>query len=221
MRGLSSLSPILDDARRCTPSAVSTTYRRLAPVYDIVYGIGLEHGRRCAMRRLAPRAGERILEIGVGTGLSARDYPERCRVTAIDLSEQMLARARTRLARRGASHVSLCRMDAAALACPDAYFDAVYAAYVLNVVPDPVRAVGEMLRVCRGGGRIVLLNHFASSGRANAAARLGWQVAARIGGINWQLELAGFLGAAGLTPASVDKVNLGISSVVVCHKHSQ
>ena len=78
-----------------------------------------------------------------------------------------------------------------------------------------------MRRVCRPGGRLVLLNHFAPNGAANAASRLTWYLAARIAGINWDLELAGFLQAAGLTASSVDEVNFGVSSVVVCDRPSE
>src|SRR5262245_27498450 len=119
------LRPTRADARHRTSAAVATVYRRLAPFYDVVYGAGLEHGRHVAMQRLAPRPGERILEIGVGTGLSACAYPPGCRVMAIDLSAAMLARARTRLTRRRIAHVALCQMDAGRLAYPDECFDAV------------------------------------------------------------------------------------------------
>src|SRR5262245_2253334 len=112
---------------------IESLYSRFAPFYDVIYGSTLQHGRRRAMVRLAPRAGESILEVGVGTGLSAVHYPPGCRVTAIDLSADMLGRARARIARHGTHHVRLCRMDAAHLACRDAEFDAVYAPYVLNV----------------------------------------------------------------------------------------
>lgn len=212
------LRPTRDDERHRTTDAVTAVYRRLAPVYDVLYGVGLEHGRRCAVRRLAPRAGERILEIGVGTGLSARRYPPGCRVAAIDVSEAMLARAGARLRRGGVSHVRLLRMDASCLAFADAQFDAVYAPYVLNVVADPFAVAAEMVRVCRPGGRLVLLNHFAPDGGRPPAARLGWYVASRLAGINWEVDLAQFLRAAGLTAVSVDQVNLGVSSVVVCER---
>ena len=144
---------------------VESIYQRLAPLYDLIYGIALQHGRRHAMTRLAPARGESILEIGVGTGLSATAYPPDCRVVAIDLSGAMLHRARRRLGRQRLQHVSLCRMDATRLAFPDACFDAVYAPYVVNVVRDPVEAAREMRRVCRPGGRIVLLNHFSERRR--------------------------------------------------------
>src|SRR4029079_19544763 len=98
----------------------------------------VEPGRRRGMKRLAPAHGEVVLEIGVGTGLSAVAYPASCRVVGIDISPAMLARARMRLRKCGARHVSLCLMDAERLAFADASFDAVYAPYVLNVLPDPV-----------------------------------------------------------------------------------
>src|SRR5262249_46825467 len=139
---------------------VETVYQRLAPIYDLIYGAMLQPGRRRAMARLAPRAGESILEIGVGTGFGLMADPAGCRVVAIDLSAPMIERAAARVKRRTIAHLSLCRMDAARLAFPDAHFDAVYAPYVINVVSEPVQAAREMLRVCRPGGRLVLLNHF-------------------------------------------------------------
>ena len=197
---------------------VEAVYERLAPIYDLVYGVTLAPGRRRALARLAPAAGESILEIGVGTGLSAVDYPMGCRVAAIDLSAPMLARAQSRFDRRGVQHVMLCRMDAARLAFPDAQFDAVYAPYVMNVVPDPVGVAREMLRVCRPAGRIVLLNHFGRAGSADSpVGRVIGRVAAGMG-MNWHVDLGSFLKDAGLTARSVEHVNLPrVSSVVVCH----
>jgi phosphatidylethanolamine/phosphatidyl-N-methylethanolamine N-methyltransferase len=198
---------------------VDSVYRRIAPIYDLVYGLGLQHGRRRAMARLAPKDGESILEVGVGTGLSALQYPPGCRVAAIDLSAPMLARARGRLTRRRVEHVRLCRMDAARLGFPDACFDAVYAPYVINVVDNPLRVAREMIRVCRPGGRLVLLNHFASRDRPDPIAiSLAGRLATSATGVNWNLELETFLRKAGLTPSTVEPVNLKISLIVVCSK---
>jgi phosphatidylethanolamine/phosphatidyl-N-methylethanolamine N-methyltransferase len=162
------------------------------------------------MTRLAPSWGESILEIGVGTGLSAVQYPRGCRVVAIDVSAHMLERAQTRLRRRGVRHVTLCRMDGAHLAFPDAQFDAVYAPYVMNVVADPATVAREMLRVCRPSGRLVLLNHFDRADIGRLASRAG---------VNWHVDLHALLRTVGLTALSVEGVNLPrVSSVVVCRK---
>jgi phosphatidylethanolamine/phosphatidyl-N-methylethanolamine N-methyltransferase len=191
----------------------STIYQRLAPVYDLIYGSTLEPGRRRAMKRLAPASGEFILEVGVGTGLSAVEYPRRCRVIAIDSSPAMLSRARSRFLRRSVDHVSLCAMDAAHLGFPDAFFDAVYAPYVMNVVADPVAVAREMLRVCRPGGRLVLLNHFDDVSGSWLSDLLG-RVATRAG-VNWRMDLRGFLKDTGLVVRSVERVNVPAVSAVV------
>jgi phosphatidylethanolamine/phosphatidyl-N-methylethanolamine N-methyltransferase len=197
--------------------AIEPLYAQLAPLYDVIYGGALQHGRGRAMERLAPRAGESILEVGVGTGISAVHYPRECRVTAIDLSAAMLDRARTRIVRHGTTHVRLCRMDAARLAFREAQFDAVYAPYVLNVVPDPVGVAREMLRVCRPHGRIVLLNHFNHAATRNIVnSVVGW-MAGLVSDVNWNLDLDRLLHEAGLVAIDVEPVNVPrVSSVVLC-----
>jgi phosphatidylethanolamine/phosphatidyl-N-methylethanolamine N-methyltransferase len=171
------------------------------------------------MARLAPGPGESILEIGVGTGLSALQYPRDCRVAAIDLSAHMIERAQARLARRGVDHVALCRMDAARLAFPDAQFDAIYACYVMNVVPDPVKVARELVRVCKPAGRIVLLNHFDHGGSASRPVdRFIGRLVTRVG-VDWHVNLRSFLERAGLRAESIELVNVPrVSSVVVCYK---
>jgi phosphatidylethanolamine/phosphatidyl-N-methylethanolamine N-methyltransferase len=198
---------------------VESIYRRLAPVYDLMYGVALEHGRRQAIARLAPAKGESVLEVGIGTGLSTVRYPSDCRVVGIDLSDAMLDRARQRLARRNVTHVTLCRMDVSHLAFADNSFDAVLAAYLINVVPSPVAAAREMLRVCRPGGRVVLLNHFREPRVGDSVGRILGQIAWRAGGAQWDLDLQTLLREAGLHAVSIDRVNLPrVSSVVVCRK---
>ena len=114
------------------------------------------------------RPGDRVLEVGVGTGINASLYPRDCSVTGIDLSSPMLEKARERVARKGVRNVRLLQMDAANLKFADDTFDIVYAPYVISVVPDPVAVTREMVRVCRPGGRIVILNHFRSKSRVGA-----------------------------------------------------
>lgn len=200
-------------------SSAESIYQRLAPFYDVVYGAGLQPGRRLAMQRLTPRRGESILEVGVGTGLSAVAYPTGCRVVAIDLSAPMLARAQTRLTRRQVRHVALARMDAGQLAFDAHQFDAVYAAYLINVVPDPLAVTRELLRVLRPGGRLVLLNHFGSvPGTNRVLGHLLGRVARRIG-VNWEIDLGCYLRDTGLVAQSVEATNIPrVSAVVVCRK---
>src|SRR5262249_17118758 len=180
------VQPKREARRRMT---VESVYARLAPLYDLLYGATLQPGRRRAMARLAPEPGERILEVGVGTGVGLIAYPPGCRVVAIDLSAPMIERAAMRLGRNRIEHVTLGRMDAARLAFPDAMFDAVYAPYVINVVSDPVQTAREMLRVCRPGGRMVLLNHFDRvPGSPTALDRLVGTLATRVSRVNWHLD---------------------------------
>src|SRR6476660_9642540 len=142
---------------------VSRVYENLASVYDFTFGPALHPGRVDAIRRMGIRAGDRVLEVGVGTGINVALYPRDCAVTGIDLSSSMLEKARERIARKGVRNVRLLQMDAANLKFADDSFDIVYAPYVISVVPDPVAVTREMRRVCRPGGRIVILNHFRSS----------------------------------------------------------
>ncbi len=205
------------DAGVATQASVNAVYARLAPVYDVVYGALLQPGRRRALARLGAVAGERILEVGVGTGWTARRYPAGCRVAAIDVSGPMLARAADRLARQGVTHVRLARMDAMRMAFADGAFDAVYAPYVLNVVPDPLRAVQEIARVCRPGGRVVLLNHFDRTRDTTALDRAIGHLAGLVSGVNWHLDLEPLLAATGLRALSMEAVNMPrVSAVVVC-----
>jgi phosphatidylethanolamine/phosphatidyl-N-methylethanolamine N-methyltransferase len=200
-------------------SAVEVLYERLAPVYDLVYGLGLHHGRQLALERLAPADGQRICEVGIGTGLSAVGYPRGCEVVGVDLSAAMLARARRRVERRGMRHVRLCRMDAGRLAFTGGGFDAVYAAYVINVVPDPIATTRELMRVLRPGGRLVLLNHFANApGHRGIVDRWLGRAATRLGGTQWDIDLDAFLTGTGLVPRSIEPVNAGISTLLVCHR---
>jgi phosphatidylethanolamine/phosphatidyl-N-methylethanolamine N-methyltransferase len=199
---------------------VEAVYHRLAPVYDLLYGALLQPGRRRAMARLAPKSGESILEVGVGTGFGLRAYPRGCRVVAIDVSEPMIARACARLQRHRIEHVALCRMDAAQLAFGDATFDAVYAPYVINVVSDPIRAAREMLRACRPGGRLVLLNHFDRVDRSpDAVQQVVGRLASRVSRVNWHLDYETFVRESGLAVQSVEAVNFAnVSCVVLCGK---
>ncbi|HVC54109.1 MAG TPA: class I SAM-dependent methyltransferase [Stellaceae bacterium] len=139
------------------------TYRWVSGSYDIVFGPVFHPGRKEAVRIANDRPGQRILEVGVGTGLSLPHFRRDSHVTGIDISEEMLAKARRRVEEEKLAHVDgLHVMDAEHMEFPDNSFDAVLALYVAPVVPDPARFCEEMRRVCIPGGTIVLVNHFMS-----------------------------------------------------------
>jgi phosphatidylethanolamine/phosphatidyl-N-methylethanolamine N-methyltransferase len=201
---------------------VTRVYENLAWVYDFTFGPALHRGRMQAIQRMGIRPGDRVLEVGVGTGINAPLYPRDCAVTGIDLSEPMLEKARDRVARNAIRNVRLVEMDAADLKFADGTFDIVYAPYLISVVPDPVAVAREMRRVCRPGGRIIILNHFRSAGRF--AARLERLIApfTLYLGFKSDLDLPAFLVQAELNPISIEKVNLPrIWSLVTCEKDHQ
>lgn len=136
-------------------------YRRYARGYDLYFGALLQPGRRAVVAQMDCRPGERILEVGVGTGLSLSLYPRHVVVTGIDLSEEMLMRARVRKARERWTHVAaLLSMDAEHMQFVDNSFDKVVAMYVVSVTPHPARLVREMRRVCQPDGGLFVVNHF-------------------------------------------------------------
>ena len=198
---------------------VARVYENLAWVYDLVFGPALHPGRVDAIRRMGIKPGDRVLEVGVGTGINASLYPSDCSVTGIDLSSSMLEKARDRVARKGVRNVRLLQLDAASLKFADDSFDIVYAPYVISVVPDPVAVTREMRRVCRPGGRIVILNHFRSQNRTMAhVERLISPFTVHIG-FKSDLDLPAFLAQAELQPVSIQKVNVPrIWSLVTCVK---
>jgi len=163
---------------------VAEAYGRWAPVYDLVFGRVFEHGRRASIDA-AERVGGRILEVGVGTGISLPDYAPGNRVFGIDISEGMLRKARSRVAELGLAHVEgLAVMDAERLEFPDDSFDVVVAQYVVTAVPNPEAALDEFARVVRPGGEIVLTSRVGADdgvrralehGFAPLARRLGWR----------------------------------------------
>jgi phosphatidylethanolamine/phosphatidyl-N-methylethanolamine N-methyltransferase len=164
--------------------AVERAYARWAPVYDLVFGSVFERGRQAAIAA-AERIGGRILEVGVGTGISLPDYGPTNRVYGIDISEPMLGKARARVEELNLSHVEgLAVMDAESLLFPENSFDVVVAQYVVTAVPDPEAALDEFIRVLKPGGEMILLSRVAAEAGARrmvehwltpVACRLGWR----------------------------------------------
>ncbi len=200
---------------------VERVYEKLSGVYDLTFGPTLHPGRLQALERMAIGEGTSVLEVGVGTGINLRHYPRSCKVTGIDLSSSMLEKARERIAKNGLRNCRVTEMDAAALTFPDDSFDIVYAPYLISVVPDPVAVAREMRRVCKLGGRIVILNHFKSENPVLSRIETAISpMTVHIGFVS-DLDLPGFLAQAELTPISIDKVNLlSMWSLVTCVKEA-
>lgn len=154
--------------------AVKAAYRRYAKVYDTVFGPVLHPGRKAVVQALGLRSGQRVLEVGVGTGLSLPLYPKDVAVVGIDLSAEMLERARERVSRERLANVeALLEMDAEAMSFPEASFDKVVAMYVVSVVPRPARLLEELHRVCKPDGEIYIVNHVRSGNPIVGAVEKG------------------------------------------------
>lgn len=198
---------------------VEGVYGKLAKVYDLVYGPTLHPGRVTALERMGIRPGDRILEVGVGTGINTSLYPRNCHVTGVDLSSSMLEKARERVAREGLPNVRLFEMDAQNLTFGDGTFDIVYAPYLVSVVPDPVAVAREMRRVCKPGGKIIILNHFRSANPILSRLERAISPFTVHIGFKSDLDLPAFLAQAELKPISIEKVNVPkIWSLVTCIK---
>ncbi len=161
-------------AGRLDATAVRAAYRRWAGIYDASFGAVSLAARRRAVARVNAGAGVRVLEVGVGTGLALPMYEPTKRVTGIDLSPEMLARAEARVARLGLTHVeALLERDAEATGLAEGSFDSAVAMFVASVVPHPKRLMAEMRRVVRRGGQIVVINHFSAEGGVRLAVERG------------------------------------------------
>lgn len=168
---------------RIDEQSVIKAYARWAPVYDFSFGPVADAGRKRAIDIINTRKGS-LLEVGVGTGVALPRYAPDITVTGIDLSPAMLRIARQRIRDRKLDNIAgIYEMDASDLHFEDASFDTVVAMYVMTVVPDPVKVLTELERVCAPGGEVVIVNHFAQdhgirgwveSFMAPAARALGW-----------------------------------------------
>jgi phosphatidylethanolamine/phosphatidyl-N-methylethanolamine N-methyltransferase len=173
-------------AAQLDKDTVAKAYARWAPIYDLVFGAVFDRGRKASVAA-AERIGGRILEVGVGTGLSLPAYSRTNRLTGVDLSAPMLRKAKLRAGHLRLSNIDgLAVMDAQRLGFQDGVFDVVVAQYVITAVPDPEATLDEFARVVKPGGEIVLVNHLgAEAGLRSAFERMFAPLARRLG---WRPE---------------------------------
>jgi phosphatidylethanolamine/phosphatidyl-N-methylethanolamine N-methyltransferase len=159
---------------------VAAAYDRWAPVYDLVFGAVFRRGRNIAIQA-ADRVGGRVLEVGVGTGISLPSYSKRCKLYGIDISEGLLAKARER-AKALDNVEAIAVMDAEDLAFEDGAFDVVVAQYVITAVPNPERALDEFARTVRRGGEIIITTRIgAGKGLRGAIEKALMPITSRLG----------------------------------------
>jgi phosphatidylethanolamine/phosphatidyl-N-methylethanolamine N-methyltransferase len=187
---------------------VERVYQNIAKVYDYTYGPTLHPGRIEAIEKMRIRPGTRVLEVGVGTGINLGMYPRTAKITGIDLSSRMLDKAKKRIAEKGLQNCDVIEMDATKMTFADNAYDVVYAPYVISVVPDPVAVAKEMYRVCRPGGRVVILNHFKSFNPLMSKIETAISPMTVHIGFTADLDLPKFLEQADLRPKSIEKVNV-------------
>jgi phosphatidylethanolamine/phosphatidyl-N-methylethanolamine N-methyltransferase len=188
--------------------SVIKIYDRWGRIYDVFFKWVFSEGRNVAVDMLDLKPGERLLEVGVGTGLSLPLYSRRADIVGIDISSKMLEKASDKVARNDLKNVELHVMDAQAMDFPDNSFDCVTACYVVTAAPDPHKVVSEIRRVCKPGGRIVFINHFKSHNIVLAkfeefingvCIRIGWETT---------LDLDALLKTNNLESAMTEKVNI-------------
>jgi phosphatidylethanolamine/phosphatidyl-N-methylethanolamine N-methyltransferase len=196
---------------------LEAVYDRYARIYDLIFGAALQSGREREPRLLDLYPGAKLLDVGVGTGLSIPGGNGLVEITGVDLSQGMLDQAARRMEKRGMRNVRLLRMDATQMDFPDHAFDRVLAAYFISTVPDPVRVVREMKRVCRPGGYLVFLNHFQSEGPIiGRLEKLISPLCYRIG-FRTDLNLRELLETCGLEVETLEKIDaLGVWKAVRC-----
>ena len=187
---------------------VQRAYEFWAPAYDFIFDWIFAPGRAAAIRHLELNRQDSVLEVGIGTGLNLPLYPATCRLTGIDLSQEMLDKAVERVQTLAMPDVTLKFMDATSMDFGDNEFDRALATYTISAVPEPVAVLREMRRVVKPGGIIVILNHFRSERRltgwledmvAPVCTRLGWKS---------NLAMKPLLKKVGLTPELVASVNM-------------
>ena len=167
----------------------SKIYSEFSHLYEKIFSPFFEKRIHTVIKNLQISPGAKVLEVGIGTGMSMAAYPSHCEVTGVDLAADMLEKAQEKADENGWRHFHLMEMDALNLKFPDNAFDYVLSFHVISVVPEPVRMMHEIHRVCKPGGSIVIINHFRSTkpvigplvGALTPITRyLGWDASLRL-----------------------------------------
>lgn len=186
--------------------SVITAYRRYARIYDLVFGPIFEPGRKGIIDALEFNPGDDILEVGVGTGLSLALYPDDVQVTGIDVSHEMLEKARTRVGDH--PRRTIMEMDGEQMSFPSQHFDKVVAMYVVSVAPNPEQLMQEVARVCKPGGDIFIVNHFRSRHPVVRGAEDLLAPLSKLAGFRPDFDLDDFLNTTGLEVVDIRSANL-------------
>lgn len=169
-------------------SEIKRIYALYSRFYDFIFKRWFYPRQRHAIQALDIEAGQRVLDVGVGTGFSLPLYPVHAQVVGVDLSSKMLREAQKQVRHKRLTHVNLMEMDAGRLAFPDSTFDVVIVAFVISVVPDPLQVLAEVKRVSKPEGQIVIINHFQSQNKI--MAQLEKWVSPLCTKIGWRSDLA-------------------------------
>ena len=198
---------------------IKSVYAIHSYFYDGIFGRLYAPGRLAAIRLMDVKAGQEILEVGVGTGVSLPRYPKYARVVGIDISAEMLAEAEKRKTSMNLSNVEICEMDAGSLDFPDGRFDKVVAAHVISVVPEPLKVVKEMARVCKDGGEVYILNYVNASNGIVAWFERKFQPIREAMGLGRNVDFGVLIAEAGLVIEHIEGVNvMGICRLIKCRK---
>ena len=194
-------------------------YNRIAPLYDLMEGL-VERSRYSKWRGLlwSKVEGTRILEVGVGTGKNFSYYPSDAEITAVDFSNRMLKRAKDKASKQKVK-VHLQQMDVQNLKFGDNTFDTVVASFVFCSVPDPVRGLMEIGRVCKPGGKVVLLEHVLSANRIVAwLINLANPLVVRMVGANINRQTVANVTKSGLVVEQITDLGAGIFKLIEARK---
>ena len=200
----------------------SKLYAEFAPLYDKVFGKIFYNRLEHVIENLGIPPSAKVLEVGAGTGTSFPAYPSHCEIIGVDLAPDMLARARQKIQENGWTHIKIMEMDALELNFPDNTFDYVMAFHVVTVVPDPVRMIAEAKRVCRPGGRIVIVNHFTSEVPLLGSLTRALDPITRWLGWRTDLRLKPFIEKTGLGVEKSYKLSkASLYNVLLCRKDAR